>query len=100
MAFLLKKNLASRKEVYAEIDKNLGKILILLESAIKKRTPVMTGNLQGSMTARKTGWAKGEVATAVPYAEFVEFGTARMAPRAMMRKGADDLQKSGVISFR
>lgn len=82
------------------MDENITrKAIPLLESAIKARTPVKTGNLQGSMTGRRTGWAKGEVATNVPYAEYVEYGTSKMAPRAMMRKGANDLEQRGVGIF-
>lgn len=95
------KNITTRQEIINKLDRDINQVAVpLLETAIKVRTPVKTGNLQGSMTGRKTGWAKGEVATNVPYAEYVEFGTARMSPRAMMRQGANDLEKRGVGIFK
>ena len=90
------KNLATRQEIATKLDADIGKAVALLETAIANRTPVRTGNLKGSMTGRKTGWAKGEVATNVPYAEYVEFGTVKMSPRAMMRQGANALEKRTV----
>ena len=95
------KNMATRQEIERDIDQDMSNIAIpLLETAIKVRTPVDTGNLQGSMTGRRTGWAKGEVATSVPYAEYLEYGTVKMSPRAMMRQGANDLEKRGVGIFK
>lgn len=93
------KNMAVRKEITVDLDRNISTAVALLETAIKVRTPVKTGNLQGSMTGRKTGWAKGEVATNVPYAVHLEYGTVKMSPRAMMRLGAEDLAKRGVGIF-
>lgn len=101
MSVKFTKNMATRQEIERDIDQDMSNIAIpLLETAIKVRTPVRTGNLQGSMTGRRTGWAKGEVATAVPYAEYLEFGTVKMSPRAMMRQGANDLEKRGVGIFK
>lgn len=93
--------MAVRQELLDKIDSDIvNKAVPLLETAIKVRTPVKTGNLQGSMTGRRTGWASGEVATAVPYAEYLEYGTVHMSPRAMMRQGANDLEKRGVDIFK
>ncbi len=101
MSVIFKKNIAVRKEVTDKMDTDINHIAVpLLETSIKNRTPVKTGNLKGSMTGRKTGWATGEVATNVPYAEHVEYGTSRMSPRAMMRLGAEDLEKRGVDIFK
>lgn len=101
MAVKFVKNLTTRQEIVDKLDRDINQTAVpLLETAIKVRTPVKTGNLQGSMTGRKTGWAKGEVATNVPYAEFVEYGTKFMAPRAMMRQGANDLENRGVDIFK
>ena len=96
---IFKKNIATREEIRVKLDKDIGTAVALLETSIKNRTPVKTGNLKGSMTGRKTGWAKGEVATNVPYAEYLEYGTVKMSPRAMMRKGANDLEQRGVDIF-
>jgi len=101
MAVKLIKNIATRQAIRRKMDTDINNIAVpLLETAIKVRTPVDTGTLQGSMTGRRTGWAKGEVATNVPYAEYLEYGTAKMAPRAMMRQGANDLEKRGVSIFK
>lgn len=101
MAVRFVKNMATRKEVDNLNEDRIDKIALpLLETAIKVRTPVKTGNLRASMTKRKTGFAMGEVATAVPYAEYVEYGTVKMSPRAMMRRGASDLEKRGVGIFK
>ena len=101
MAVKFVKNITTRQEIINKLDRDIKQIAVpLLETAIKVRTPVDTGNLQGSMTGRPTGWAKGEVATNVPYAEYVEYGTAKMAPRAMMRQGANDLEQRGVGIFK
>lgn len=75
--------------------KNLAKIAQLTETAIKNRTPVDTGRLRNSFVTRETGFLEYEVATAVKYAPHLEFGTVHMAPRAMMRRGARDISKSG-----
>jgi len=101
MSIKFVKNMATRKEVDDLKDYRINKVAVpLLETCIKNRTPVKTGNLKGSMTGRRTGWAKGEVATAVPYAEYVEYGTVKMSPRAMMRQGANDLEQRGVGIFK
>ena len=99
--FRFVKNMATRMEIAKKLDNDINKIAVpLLETAIKVRTPVKTGNLQGSITGRRTGWARGEVATNVPYAEYVEYGTKKMSPRAMMRQGANDLENRGVGIFK
>lgn len=82
------------------INQDLRDISLELESEIKDRTPVDTGRLRASMTARETGLLKHEVATNIVYAPFIEFGTSRIAPRAMMRKGASEIERRGVSQFR
>jgi hypothetical protein len=95
-----KKNLAVREEVRKDLDKDIKKVIPLTETAIRKRTPVRTGTLKGSITGRPTGWAKGEVATNIEYAEFVEYGTSKFSARAMFRKGANDIEKRGMAVFK
>jgi HK97 gp10 family phage protein len=92
-------NLAVRKEINKDLDKDIGKLTAEIETAIRNRTPVRTGNLKAHIDGRKTGYAKGEVATNVEYAEHVEYGTSRMSPRAMFRKGASDVEKKGLAIF-
>jgi len=105
----------NRLQVHIKIDKDIQHAVELLESAIKIFTPVKTGNLQGSMIGVATGWAKGQVETNVEYAEAVEYGTGSQTdspkgsnhpqwggrrPRAMMRRGAMELEKKGVSIFK
>ena len=100
MAVKFIKNLATRQEIAVKLDKNIGIAIVLLETSIKNRTPVKIGNLQGSMTGRRTGWAKGEVATKTDYAEYVEYGTSRFSARSMFRTGASDIEKRGLDIFK
>jgi len=94
------KNLAVRQEILQEMDDNIGLAIAQLETAVRNRTPVRTGNLKAHIDGRRTGWARGEVATNVEYAEYVEYGTSRFSPRAMFRIGASDVEKKGVRYFR
>lgn len=116
MAVKFIKQESARSQVIEDHDRLINKVAVpMLETFIKNRTPVRTGNLKASMTGRKTGFAQGEVATSVPYAEFVEFGIGSQtdspkgsrhpkwkgfSPRAMMRKGAQDLVNLGVSIFK
>jgi HK97 gp10 family phage protein len=70
-------------------------ILPSLETAVKQNTPVLTGRLKASIEARKLGVLEGEVKTNVEYSQFVEFGTTKMSPRAMFRKGANAVEQLG-----
>jgi len=94
------KNLAVRKEILDSLDNGIKKVIALTETAIRNRTPVKTGNLKAHIDGRRTGWAKGEVATNVEYAEFVEYGTSKFSPRSMFRLGASDIEKKGLAVFK
>lgn len=83
------------RRIAVALDKDLGDIALLTETAIKNRTPVVTGRLKASMVARKEDFLKYEVATNVEYAPYVEYGTSRFSGRAMMRRGAADIKKGG-----
>lgn len=50
----------------------------------QSRAPVLTGTLRNSITADEDGFG-----TDVPYAPFVEFGTAYMAPQPFIGPAAD-----------
>jgi HK97 gp10 family phage protein len=95
MPFKFLKRIDVQRRAALALDKDIALIVADLETEIKKATPVRTGQLKASMRAAKTGFLKGEVSTNVQYAPFVEFGTARMAPRAMMRKGAEAVKQKG-----
>ena len=94
------KNEAVRQAVKNDLDKDIRKVTALLETSIRNRTPVKTGNLKAHIDGRRTGWAKGEVATNVEYAEYVEYGTSRFSARAMFRRGASDVEKRGMSVFK
>lgn len=94
------KNEVVRKEVKTKLDQDIRKVTALLETAIRNRTPVKTGNLKAHIDGRRTGWATGEVATNVEYAEYVEYGTTRFSARAMFRRGASDVEKRGLSVFK
>lgn len=57
---------------------------------IKERTPVRSGALQDSIQAPKTldGY---EIGSDVEYFPYVEFGTSKMEPRAMVRTTLEEL---------
>jgi hypothetical protein len=61
---------AAAKEVASPTDL-LTRIAILVEGAVKRNTPVLTGNLRRSITHRVEGHA-AYVGTAVVYAKFVD----------------------------
>lgn len=71
-------------------------LLAMFETEIANLTPSITGNLKGSITAEKTGFLEGQVSTNVEYAVYVEYGTSRFAPRAMFRKGIQNMQEKGL----
>lgn len=81
-----------RKEKYA-IASALLQSAELIAVSIQEETPVQTGNLKSSIqpTGRIEdaggGRWKTNVNTPVDYAPWVEYGTRKMEPRAMFRKG-------------
>ena len=83
------------RKITKALDEDIKKIAVEAETDIKKKTPVDTGRLKASITARKTDFLKAEVFTNVSYASPVEFGTTRMSPRAMFRKGIAEIEKKG-----
>lgn len=94
------KNERVRQQATVELDKDLKKIAALTETAIKNRTPVKTGRLRNSFVAREVGFLDYEVATAVKYASYVEYGNSvfnvNFTARSMMRRGAADIKKGGL----
>lgn len=62
------------------------------ERYAKERTPVDTGRLRSSISGQVEGTGtgvRGRVGTNVEYAPYVEFGTFRTPPRAMLRGGVE-----------
>jgi len=68
----------------------------LFATNVGKNTPVLTGRLRSSIEPSGEVQIKNgrvystSVQSDVEYAKFVEFGTSKMQPRAMFRKGADE----------
>ena len=80
------------------------KAALKAEALVKKNTPVDTGNLRSSVNAQLAGKKRDRVeavvGTNVEYAPYLEFGTRRMAPRAMFRKVIDQNGKEIWQTFR
>lgn len=65
----------------------------LAYESIVRFTPVRTGRLRDSIAIRQLKFGF-EVYSDLYYAPYVEFGTARMAPRAMFRRGLAAVRNS------
>lgn len=64
-----------------------------IEASAKQAAPVDTGALKNSIGADITaGGLHAEIGPTVHYAPYLEFGTARMAPRPFMGPAADKWQ--------
>lgn len=68
--------------------------------SIARRTPVDTGRLRAGWHVVDLGPGRRRIANEVPYAVFVEYGTANMAPRAMARTAMADWQRIVTRSVR
>jgi len=87
------------ESLYKGIDQGLTKSAMYLRDQVKPITPVDTGRLKKSMKYERVEATMVRV-TADPqrfiddrepyYAWYVEFGTVKMAPRAMIRRGFDE----------
>jgi|GEM_PF-5178564 HK97 gp10 family phage protein len=86
---------AERKTAQA-VDELMPALALMFETEAKRNTPVITGRLRNAMTGRRVGFLKAELANNVEYAPFVEFGTSRMEPRAMIRKAAETMKEKGL----
>jgi len=85
------------EKIFADaLDESVEELAQLFESEVKRRTPVITGRLKGSMVGQRTGVMQGQVSTNVEYAERVEFGYGMGFPRAMVRNGAEAMKIIGV----
>lgn len=62
---------------------------LAIETHAKLFVPVDTGNLRNSIQAQEESATQWVVATGVEYAEYVEFGTSRMAARPYMTPAAE-----------
>lgn len=93
-----------RKEKRAAADALL-KAAELAAVYVQNETPVQTGNLKANIQPTNRieevgdGVIKTAVNTPVTYAPYVEYGTSKMAPRAMFRKGIANGKSAIVATF-
>lgn len=66
------------------------RVLMQVEAAAKKRTPVRTGNLRRSITNKVETAQRGRVGTNVKYAPYVHEGTRYTKGRPFLRQGLED----------
>ena len=69
-----------------------GKVTGAAYDIFAQNTPIRTGNLRSSINVNVTNRSiKGNYGSIAPYAEFLEFGTPKMAARDMTGKTVRDL---------
>lgn len=86
------KKINKDRKVAEFLDQQMTPLAGLLETEVKRETPVLTGNLRSSIIGKKTGFMQAEVGTNANYARYVEYGTSRFEPRAMFRKGVESFK--------
>lgn len=87
------KKINQDRKIAGFIDEQMTPLAGLLETEVKRETPVLTGNLRSSIIGKKVGFMEAEVGTNANYARYVEYGTSRFEPRAMFRKGVVSFKK-------
>ena len=82
-----------------KLEKFMSEFGIEFYSRLRRRTPVDTGRLKNSwgMQVKETGV---EIWNETPYAAYVEFGTPKMAPRAMLRTTTEEAEEIAEIALR
>ncbi|MDT2801938.1 HK97 gp10 family phage protein [Vagococcus lutrae] len=89
--FTFKSNIGTvKKQMKEASEAGMEKVLLLIESAVKSGTPVMTGGLRDSINhlIKQTGGRiEGQVGTPLMYGIYVEFGTGEFAENGAGRKG-------------
>jgi HK97 gp10 family phage protein len=79
------------KHIRARAQKGLIEAGRLALAHCQEITPVDTGRLRDSLRILvDTRGLKVSIGSDVPYSKYVEFGTSRMAPRAMIRRTLDE----------
>lgn len=80
------------------IDPGLGEFADDLRADAADGTPVLTGRLRAGWRVVKAGDGERVVVNDVYYAPFVEFGTRRTRPAAMMGRALARARTSGAIT--
>lgn len=74
----------AQKRVQVGLQEAIERIAAYIQSAAQSICPVRTGFLRGSIIIL-VGTCIAVISATAPYAEFVEYGTSRMAARSFMR---------------
>lgn len=83
--------ISARDAINASGDE-IKKTALSIEKDAKKRSPVDTGRLRGSITHKfneSMGGIEANIGTNVEYANFVEYGTRKMAARPFLNPAFD-----------
>lgn len=64
------------------------------------KPPIKSGQLRQSIDIAMTGFTSGKVFAKKNYAQFVEYGTVRMAPRPFMRRGINRVAEENLEIMR
>lgn len=67
-----------------EVDPGVADIAERFTNDVRGLTPVQTGALRAGWSTSKVGDAHYSVTNGVRYARYVEYGTSKMRPRAML----------------
>jgi len=67
-----------------EVDPGVAEIAQRFKGDVAGYTPVLTGALRAGWSVDRAGDGHYRVSNGVRYARYVEYGTSRMAPRAML----------------
>lgn len=78
------------------VDAEMPALALMFEAEAKDRTPVQTGRLKSEMVGQRTGFLTAELSNNIAYAPYVEFGTSRTEPRAMIRNAAAAMKEKGL----
>ncbi|MGO3650956.1 HK97-gp10 family putative phage morphogenesis protein [Vagococcus sp.] len=79
-----------KKQMNSASERGMKKALLIIESAVKSETPVLTGGLRDSInhTLKSIGaTVEGKVGTPLKYGIYVEFGTGEHAENGAGRQG-------------
>lgn len=67
-----------------EVDPGVAEIAQRFKGDVAGYTPVLTGALRAGWSVDRAGDGHYRVSNGVRYARYVEYGTSKMAPRAML----------------
>jgi HK97 gp10 family phage protein len=93
---LLKK--LQKETIKEPVDEGIKKATLWTERTVKVSTPVDTGRLRSSITARILGQT-GRIGTIVQYAKFVEYGTRKMEPRHVVEGSSTRIKGKGMFTY-